>query len=220
MTHSAMDLLLTRRSVKAAEMGLVAPSAAEQKQILTAASRVPDHGKTVPFYFITFQGDELADIGARVLDVFKRKNPDAGEQALAKEETRFARAPWVVAVVYRKRHAKHPLWEQMMSAGAACQNMLLAAHALGYVGQWLSEWYAYDEEVRGILGLDDRDTIAGFIHIGSAPNEAPEDRERPDLDVIVNAWSDVKEQGQAVPEKGDAQYDRTKFPLPRAGVSI
>lgn len=207
-----LNLLHTRRSVKAADMGAQTPSLKQVEHILTAAARVPDHGKTMPFYFVTFQGEQRAAIGNKIAEIFIKQNPNAPDDKIQLERNRFMRAPLVIAVIYRARRGKHPLWEQIMTAGAACQNMLLAAHSLGFVGQWLSEWYAYDAEFHGYLGLDDRDTIAGFIHIGDAPEEPQADRDRPDLSEITTNW----QEGITL-NKGDI-YDRDKFIFPPLGM--
>jgi nitroreductase len=212
--RDVLEFMGTRRSVKAAEMLSPGPDADDLREILTLAARVPDHGKVVPFYFVVFEGDARAKIGDAVADAFMKNDPAAPAQIVEQERARFMRAPVVVAVVYRARRGKHPLWEQMMSVGAACQNLLLAAHAKGYVGQWLSEWYAYDEDVRAAMGLDARDVIGGFIHLGSPPAEAPADRDRPEIDKIVTYW-----EPDAVLNKGD-DYDREKFPFPRMGFAL
>ncbi len=209
-----LQCLLTRRSVKADEMTANAPSPKQLEDILTAAARVPDHGKTMPFYFIVFQGEARDEANKIIVDIYQKQNPDTSEDALQKEQNRFTRAPLVIGVVYRMRRGKHPLWEQVMSTGAACQNLLLAADAHGFAAQWLSEWYAYDEEFRSAIGIDARDTIAGFMHIGGHPEKAPADRDRPDLNEIVTYWN----VGEAL-KKGD-QYDRPKFDFPPLKMSL
>ena len=152
-------------------------------------------------------------VGEIIADVFAQKNPNASEGKVEIERARFLRAPLVVAIVYRARKAKNPLWEQMLTCGAAAQNFLLAANACGYGAQWLSEWYAYDEDVRSSLGLDARDVVAGFMHVGSV-KDAPEERDRPDLSAIVTRWSP-----DVTINKGD-QYDRDKFGFPPLGFDL
>lgn len=212
MNSAALQALLTRRSVKAVELCAPAPSAEDLDQILTAASRVPDHGKAVPFYFIVIEGQARHDLGDVIADRFVALNPDAPEDKIEAERNRLSRAPLVVAVVSRERHAKHPLWEQILTAGAVCQNLLHAVHAQGFAGQWLSEWFAYDTEFTQYLGLDKRDRVAAFMHIGTPPSDAPADRDRPDLSQIVTRW-DGQETAKIL-RKGDAAYDRVKFPIP------
>lgn len=205
-SDEAMELLLTRRSVrvKAGELVEPGPNAAELEQILEAASRVPDHGMLCPFYFLVFEGDARAKAG----EIFARYCEGKDKAKSAKEEQeRFMRAPLVMGVIHRKRMGKKPYWEQLMSAGAACQNAVLAANALGYGAQWLTEWYAYDEDVRRDLGLADTDIVAGFIYIGT-PAVQPEERMRPDLTKVVTHWEEGKEINS-----GDS-YSREKFGYP------
>ena len=140
-------------------------------------------------------------------------NPDAKPEHREIEEGRFTRAPLVVGVVSRIRTGKPPMWEQILSSGAVCMNMVMAANACGYGAQWLTEWYAYDTRFREFLGLDARDTIAGFIHIGRV-DETPEDRPRPDLAHIVTQW----EEGKAI-NKGE-QYNADKFGMPLQGFDF
>lgn len=214
MTNLMIEKLKMRRSVKSVDMFAPAPSKAELQEILTIAARVPDHGRRVPFHFMVFEGGTRALVGEKIAEIDAKENPMATEKKMEIEENRFSRAPLVVAVIYRKRQGKHPLWEQMLTAGAVCQNMLLAADAYGYAGQWLSEWYAYNEEFRTFLGLDERDVVAGFMHIGTPPLEKPEERERPDLNKIVTYWHP----NQPI-NNGDDVYDTDKFPIPPLGLS-
>lgn len=209
-----LDYLLKRRSLKVDQFSHEdGPNKEQLETILTAAARVPDHGKTCPFYFLIFQGEARNKAGDMIARVFKDQNPDAELDKIEKEEQRFTRAHTVIGVIYRARQAKHPLWEQIMSAGAACQNLVLAANASGFAAQWLSEWYAYDDETRKGFGLDGRDVVAGFIHIGKPAGE-PEERERPDLSQITIYWEEGAEN-----KKGDI-YNRDKFDIPKLGFEI
>lgn len=183
-----LDLLLTRKSGSPKAMTGPGPDADQLRTILTAASRVPDHGKLTPWRFITFRGEARGRFGAELARLFKAANPDAIPEILAAEARRFERAPVVVAVVSRAEgNPKVPEWEQQMSAGAACTMMLLAAHALGFTPAWYTEWPAYDARVKEVLGLSEKERIAGFIYIGMPANPL-EDRPRPALETIVTAW--------------------------------
>lgn len=116
--------------------------------------------------------------------------PSAATRDPAEERARFTRAPLVVAVVSRAGpHAKIPEWEQVLSAGAVCVNLLHAAAAHGYSGQWLTEWIAYDDSAKAALGIAADEKVAGFIHIG-LPSTRVGDRDRPDLDAIVTRFAD------------------------------
>ncbi|MGE0749805.1 MAG: nitroreductase [Variibacter sp.] len=184
----ALDLLKRRRSVKPMELSEPGPSPAELDTILTVASRVPDHGKLTPWRFIVFEGEARDAAGEKIAAVFQSKEPSATADQIAFERGRLSRAPVVVAVVSRAgAHPKIPEWEQLMSAGAAATNLLLAANALGFAGSWLTEWYAYDRGVLDAFGVGPNERIVGFIHIGT-PTVAPDDRPRPPLDTLVTRY--------------------------------
>jgi nitroreductase len=188
MSNPILDHLLTRRSVSANALGEPGPSEEQLQAILTAAARVPDHKKLVPWRFILFQGEARRAFGEVLAAICAREESDPGQFRLENETKRFLRAPVVVAVVSRVRdNAAAPEWEQILSAGAACENLLVAATALGFGAQWITEWYAYNPAVKSALHLDPNERIAGFIYIGS-PKETPDERERPVLADIVTAW--------------------------------
>jgi nitroreductase len=180
----AIDLLLSRRSGSAKAMGEPGPSQGQLMQILAASSRVPDHGKLFPWRFIVFEGharDRFGDILAEI----KRAEGERDRQ-VEEERGRFLRAPVVVAVISHVREQiKIPVWEQQLSAGAVCQTMLIAAHALGFVANWLTEWYAYHPLVQQKLGLTEGERVAGFIYIGTSTVPL-EERARPERDKIVS----------------------------------
>src|SRR5262252_9904157 len=181
-------LLSTRRSVKPIELGAPGPSPAELETLLTIASRVPDHGKLTPWRFIVFEAKGRNKAGEAIAEAFLAKYPDATADQVAFERTRLARAPLVIAVVSRAAsHVKIPEWEQVLSAGAAAMNLVIAAHALGFAASWMTEWYAYDRAVLDALGLAPHEKIAGFVHVGR-PTLAPEDRSRPALGDIVTRF--------------------------------
>ena len=184
----ALQLLKTRRSIKPIELDGPAPSPAEVETLLTIASRVPDHGKLTPWRFIVFEGEARLSAGETIAKVFREKRPDATPDQVEHERKRLARAPLVIAVVSRAApHVKIPEWEQIMSAGAATTSLVMAAHALGYAANWLTEWYAYDRTVLDSLGLAPNERIAGFVHIGRSAKSA-EDRPRPPLTEIVTRY--------------------------------
>src|SRR5262249_9541791 len=157
----------TRRSIKPVELAGPGPSEGELETLLTIAARVPDHGKLVPWRFIVFEGEARLAAGDAIAAAFRDKHPDAKPEHVEAERRRLARAPLVIAVVSRAGpHVKIPEWEQVLSAGAAAMNLVLAAHALGYAASWITEWYAYDRGVLARLGLNESERIAGFVHIG------------------------------------------------------
>ncbi|HEY0105050.1 MAG TPA: nitroreductase [Rhizomicrobium sp.] len=185
----AIDLLLTRRSGSAKAMTGPGPSQAQLDTILAASARVPDHGKLFPWRFILFEGDARRRMGDILAESLKESEPGAAsEERLALERHRFERAPVVIAVVSRVKEAiPIPEWEQVLSAGAVCQNMLIASHALGFVANWLTEWCAFNALVKERIGLKPGDRIAGFVYIGTSAVPL-EERVRPDLDKIVSRF--------------------------------
>ena len=186
--NDSLSCLLQRRSVPSRWLGEPGPSEQEVETLLRVASRVPDHGKLVPWRFILIQGNARQRLGEMLATAFQADNPEAGEDKLAVERERFAQAPLVVAVVSRVvPHVKIPEWEQALSAGAVCMNLLNAAMFLGYGASWLTGWAAFDRRVLDALGLKPDERIAGFIHIGTA-KETPADRDRPSLNDIVTRF--------------------------------
>jgi nitroreductase len=188
MTNPTLNLLLQRRSVSANSLGEPGPSEAELALILTAAARVPDHKKLVPWRFILFQGEARAAFGEVLAATCRAEEKDVGQFRLDTEANRFLRAPVVIAVISRVvENAGAPEWEQVLSAGAACQNLSVAATSLGFGVQWITEWYGYSKGVRAALKLATNERVAGFVYIGTA-KETPDERERPALAQIVTRW--------------------------------
>lgn len=189
-SEEMISILKRRRSLTVKDMCEPGPSDDQLETILTIGSRVPDHKKQVPWRFLTVKGDARATLGKTLREVFKKNNPDADNELLDFEENRLTRAPLIITVISTASNDNPknvPEWEQILTAGAVCQNILLAANALGFAGQWLSEWYAYDEDILKELGLTPDERIAGFIYIGSACKE-PAERGRPDISAITKNW--------------------------------
>ena len=184
------EFLLKRRSVVVRNMAEPGPSSEDLEKILRAGMRVPDHGRLTPWRFIVIRGDARMKMGKILGKAFRKENPDCIDEQVEIEEERFIRAPSVVAVVSRTNpEHKIPEWEQILSSGAACQNMLTAALGMGFAAQWITEWYAYNEDVKSALGLKSRDRVSGFLYFGSL-TDPPTDRIRPDYEDIVSEWSE------------------------------
>lgn len=193
MSRDALELLLTRRSVKAGMLSEPGPNPAQLRTILTAAARVPDHKKLEPWRFIIFEGEARAAFGQLLLSACaaQEKEPPSAIR-LETERTRLLRAPCVVAVVSRVTpNPAAPEWEQVLSCGAVCMNLCLAANALGFATCWITEWYSYSPAVRAALKLAENERVAGFIYVGTA-RERQEERERPDLAKIASHWTGLK----------------------------
>ncbi|MCR9258421.1 MAG: nitroreductase [Pseudomonadaceae bacterium] len=191
--EDALGRLGQRRSVKAMDICEPGPGPDDLQMILTIGARVPDHGKLGPWRFICFQDDARIDFGNILAERYKDLNPEAKPKNIVAERNRLTRAPVVVCVVADvKPHAKIPEWEQQLSVGAVCQNILVAASLAGYAAQWLTEWYAFDPVINGALQLLSSERVAGFIYLGSAA-EKPAERVRPELQDRLTHWSAPKD---------------------------
>jgi nitroreductase len=184
---SALSLLETRRSGKPRDLVAPGPSPDELEQILTIAMRTPDHGKIAPWRFVVVGSDQrgqLADLLARALPELDPESTPA-HHAKAMEFSR--QAPVMIALISSPiPNHKIPVWEQELSCGAVAMNLLHAAHALGYVGGWITGWQAYSPRVtRAFCGEEER--IAGFIFLGTPANPL-EERPRPALADHVQLW--------------------------------
>ena len=183
----ALEALLQRVSV--ARLGDPAPTAAQRELLFRAALRAPDHGQLRPWRFLTVEGEARVALGELFARAQQARDPQAPAALLDKARGMPLRAPLlIVAIASLKAHAKVPAQEQLLSAGCVAHNLLLGAHALGYGAQWLTGWAAYDAAVATLLGLAAHERIVGFIHIGTAREEAPE-RPRPTPADVVSDWA-------------------------------
>lgn len=183
-TDTVQDFLLTRRSSPYKTLTSPAPTNDQLAPLLTAAARVPDHGKLEPWRFIILTEAALA----RLADLTKQRGDALGiaPDSIEKLSATFANAPLIVAVVACLEPSdKVPGIEQHYSAGAVCLSLLNAAIAAGWGANWLSGWPSHDREfLSDGLNLTRTETIAGFIHIGTAKCPPPE-RPRPDIDRLT-----------------------------------
>jgi len=165
------------------------PSPDELRRILAVAARTPDHGKLHPWRFVHIAQERRPAFADLLRAAYVADNPDPGRLELEANE-RFARqAPeLVVALSTPTVPHKIPLWEQQLSCGAACMNLLLAAHALGYAAGWVTGWAAYSPAVREAFGAaGEHERIAGFIFLGT-PGAEQEERLRPDFEEVASEW--------------------------------
>ena len=186
--QDSADRIRERRSVRAADILEPGTSESEINEMLEIASRVPDHGKLGPWRFLIFDGDSRQKFGELLRSQFAKTNPDSSEAILEREYSRFMRAPTIIGVISKvDPSSRIPEWEQILSSGAVCQNLLVGASLMGFAAQWLTEWYAYDEVIAKSLGLIENERVSGFIYIGSA-TEKPTERGRPDLKSRISKW--------------------------------
>ena len=185
----ALAGLDARRSVPPKQLGEPGPDPDTLLRLLQSAVRVPDHGKRVPFRFVSFRGEARHAFGERLAARSRERDPGASEAVYEKDRLRFSHAPLVVAVIGRLGpDEKIPESERFSTASCVCFALLQAAQALGFGAIWLTGWLAYDPEVAGWLGLDGHERVVGYIHIGTPKLDAPE-RDRPDPRELLTEWT-------------------------------
>jgi len=186
-TSSPLALLRTRRSGKPRDLIAPGPSDDQIMAMIALAGRTPDHGKLFPWRFVAVRDDDRAALAVALQRIMAVEKADCGPRDLEAAEQFAMQAPALV-VVLSKPVIPHkiPLWEQELSAGAACMNLLHAAHAMGFAGGWLTGWAAYSDEVRDAFGAAP-ERIAGFLFLGTPARELSE-RPRPDPARVVHHW--------------------------------
>jgi nitroreductase len=182
-----LSLLSTRRSGKPRDLAAPGPDEAQLQQMLEIAARTPDHGKLAPWRFVIVPTDKRAALAETITNAYRAERPQAARLEIEALEQFATQAPVLVVVLSSPKVDSHiPLWEQQLSAGAACMNLLQAAHALGFAGGWLTGWSAYSDAVRDAFGAEP-ERIAGYIFLGT-PAKQLEERPRPDLQKIISTW--------------------------------
>ena len=177
--------LARRRSASALSLGPPAPDDDELARLLTLAARVPDHGKLSPWRFVILRGEAKAAFVAGLEAIAERRTD--GPKALAKLG-KIRQPPLTVAVVSRYAEGEIPEWEQRLSSGAVCAMLIVAAQAMGWGANWITDWYAYDPDAGRLLGLGEGERVAGFVHLGT-PAEPPLERVRPVLAALTCDWA-------------------------------
>ena len=194
-SHETLELLAARRSTLAKLLGEPGPSEGELEIILQIAGRVPDHRRLEPWRLVVIEGAARQELHARLSAIYaetqRSGSPKESEKALEKLAA-VVNAPVTICVVSAiradsEKARKTPEWEQQLSVGAVCQNLLLAANASGYAAQWVTEWYAYEPRVWQALDLNAGERIAGFIFVGTARQD-PLERKRPEPAAYVRRW--------------------------------
>lgn len=180
-----LDFLARRRSASAMALVAPAPTRDELNELLRLAARVPDHGKLNPWRFVILEG-AAKDAFTAKLEAIAAARPDEPKAAAALGKLRIP--PLAVAVISSPVTGNIPLWEQQLSAGAVCTTLLIAATAMGYGANWITDWYSFDAEALAVLGVRDGEQVAGFLYLGSF-GDAPQERVRPDMAALVSDWS-------------------------------
>lgn len=184
---SPLALLRSRRSARPRDLVAPGPDAAELREILSLAMRVPDHGKLHPWRFVHVPLGRRGDFAALLDRAYRADNPAPGRLELEANERFAHQAPELIVALFSPSEGhKIPAWEQELSCGAACFNLELAALAKGYAAGWVTGWAAYSDIVLAAFGAPP-ERIAGFLFLGT-PRAALEERMRPDYDEVVSEW--------------------------------
>ena len=186
-----LRLLALRRSTPVAALAEPGPSAQDLDAILRLGMRVPDHRKLEPWRVLIIEGDARIKLGEIFAAALSLRDPDAPEAKLADAMRLPLRAPVILCVISSPNHhdpKKTPVWEQQLSAGAVCQNILIASQAMDWAGVWITEDAAYDSHVHAALGMSGHEQIAGFIYLGTA-RENPMERQRPTVSTKATRWT-------------------------------
>jgi len=185
---SALSLLETRRSGRPRDMVEPGPDEAQLREIVRIAARTPDHGKLAPWRFVHVPRHARRALADLLHRVYRLDNPQPARLEIEAVDRLAHQAPTlVVALSSPLPDTRIPVWEQELSCGAACMNLLLAAHAMGFTAGWITGWAAYSEEVRRAFARDG-ERIAGFLYIGT-PRHPLEERPRPSLDLVLSDWA-------------------------------
>ena len=184
-SQAVIDFLAFRRSSSAMSLSAPGPDPGQLADMLRLAARTPDHGKLCPWRFVILKESAKAAFAAQ-LDLIARNRPDPAK--LAAKLVKLKTPPVAVAVVFSPRPGDIPLWEQTLSAGAVCLLLLQAATAMGFGGNWITDWYAYDPQARSLLGLGPDEQLAGYVLLGTA-TEPPAERVRPDVEALTQVWT-------------------------------
>ena len=185
-TSDLRTFLSTRRSCRPRDLVAPGPSADELREIVAIAGRSPDHGKLHPWRFIHVPRSQRAGFAALLHRAYAQDNPTPGRLEIEATERFAHQAPELVVAIFSPRVGKIPRWEQQLSCGATCMNLLHAAAAFGYCGGWVTGWASYSQIVRDAFASGE-ERIAGFIFLGTAGDNL-EERPRPELEDIFADW--------------------------------
>ncbi|MBA15890.1 MAG: nitroreductase [Sphingomonas sp.] len=183
-----LSLLRTRRSGKPRDLVAPGPSPAQLLEMAAIAARTPDHGKLAPWRFVIVPDDARSALADALVTAQRADKADCTPRDDEAARQFATQAPALVVVLFSPTpEHKIPMWEQELSAGAACMNLLHAAHAMGFAGGWLTGWASYSDRVRDLFGSAP-ERIAGFVFIGTPERELQE-RPRGVTDRTVTLWS-------------------------------
>lgn len=183
---SPLAYLQSRRSGKPRDLVAPGPDPAMLQAMLEVAIRTPDHGKLAPWRFVIVGAEQRDALSSLITSAYRTEKPDAGRLEIEAMDQFARQAPTLVVALFSPKTSHIPEWEQQLSCGAACMNLLHAVHAHGFAGGWLTGWPCYSDAVRDAFGSE-HEKIAGFIFIGT-PKSPLDERPRPDPNAVIAQW--------------------------------
>ncbi len=186
----AIETLMSRNSVPARLLREPAPEGRELEEILETGMRAPDHAALRPWRFLIIRGEARNKLGDILADAMALNDATISEERLESQRKKPLRSPLIIAIYadVTENHPKAPEIEQIITAGAAAQNIINAAHAKGYGGIMLTGPLAHDAHVKGALGLAKKDQIICFLYLGT-PSEEPRTKPRPPVTDFISEWT-------------------------------
>ena len=184
-SNDVLEALFFRRSAPAPTLHAPAPTPEEMDFLIRIGLRVPDHGKIGPWRIVRFTPESKTKL-VENLTIIAQNQPEPAKALATLQKLSIPPQALLVISSPLIPH-KIPLWEQQLSAAAVCQTLLIAAGALGYGANWITDWYSYDATAKKLLGLTGNEAVAGWIFLGT-PSEAPLERDRPNYDDRITWW--------------------------------
>jgi nitroreductase len=186
---TALDVLLSRRSIPAQCLMEPGPDDAQLAAAFDAVMRAPDHGRMQPWRFKVIRGAAKAKFADVLVAAALAHDPATPQRQLDKIRSRPQHAPLVIAVSARFRdNPKVPEIEQILSVGAAIMNLLNALHAQGFGAIMLTGPSAYDPTVARALGYGADERLVGFMYVGTIGLVVPAAPERSSHGNVVSEF--------------------------------
>jgi len=187
--NPVVEAIKTRRSVKNVDLKRT-PSPETIKQILEAATWAPNHHMTEPWRFVVIANEHRLKLGESMAAALKggMRTIDESQikEVLRVERDKALRAPVIIALICSQKSGERIVpQEEMIAAGAALQNLLLATHSLGLGAIVRTGPHAYSQPVRDYLDLAEKELLIGFIYLGYPVDSTPPASKRTSVDSKV-----------------------------------
>ena len=177
----AQALIGSRQNVSPKRLLAPGPTPDQLEALLELAAAAPDHGQLTPWRFIEVPSEQrhrLAEVFALALI---DRDPGATLAQIEAAREKAHRAPLLLVAVARlgPRDPETPALERMISMGAAVQNLLLGAHAMGFGAGLTSGQAMASKRLHELCGLGDGEVPVCCVNIGTVSQRKPATRVRP-----------------------------------------